>query len=70
MYYLKIKKAELVQAKFGFDIKISMIGLYHHTDEGEHKWIKWVKLNERTMEILVSWPMGLTSIQAIEMGVL
>ena len=70
MYYLKIKKAELVPTKFGHDIKVSMVGLYQQTNEGDHKWIKWVKLNERTMGILVSWPMGLTDEQAKELGVL
>jgi len=69
MYFLKIKKAELVPAKFGTDIKVSMIGLYKQVD-GESKWIKWVKLNERTMSVLVDWPMGLTDTEVNELGLL
>lgn len=47
-YYLKIKTAELVADKFGHHIKITKIGLY---DENG-KWIKWVKLNEYTLQQL------------------
>ena len=45
--FLKIKKAELIPAKFGADIKITMIGLYQ--DDG--KFVKWIKLAE-AIEIL------------------
>ena len=47
--YLQIKKAELQDAKFGKDLKISMIGLYD--DSG--KWIKWVKLNNELIAELL-----------------
>lgn len=46
---LKIKKAELVPDKFGFHIKVNMVGLYDEND----KWIKWIKLNEAFLELLI-----------------
>jgi len=46
---IKIKKAELVPDKYGNNIKITMIGLY---DE-DGKWIRWVKLNEAILDILL-----------------
>lgn len=47
--YLQIKKVEAIPDKFGNHIKITMVGLYH--DDG--KWIKWVKLNEELMKVLL-----------------
>ena len=49
-YLIKIKKAELVEDKFGKHIKVTMIGLY---DENG-KWIKWTKINENILEVLLS----------------
>lgn len=46
---LKIKKAELVPDKFGYHIKVNMIGLYDEND----KWITWIKLNEAFVETLI-----------------
>jgi len=48
--YLKIKKASLIPDKFGNSITITMVGLYQ--DDG--KWVKWVKLNEKTLELLIN----------------
>jgi hypothetical protein len=48
--YLKIKNIDSVADKFGNNIVITKIGLYDNND----KWIKWVKLNEFTKELLVS----------------
>jgi hypothetical protein len=48
--YLKIKSIDSVADKFGNNIVITKIGLYDNND----KWIKWVKLNEFTKELLVS----------------
>jgi len=47
--YLKIKKATLVPDKYGNNVSISMIGLYD--DNG--KWIKWVKLNDALLKVLL-----------------
>lgn len=48
--YLQIKKAKLSKNQRGKnDITISMVGLYQ--DDG--KWIKWVKMNECTLEELL-----------------
>lgn len=49
-YLIRIKKAELVDDKFGKHIKVTMIGLY---DENG-KWIKWTKINENILEVLLS----------------
>lgn len=49
--YFKIKKAELQPDKFGNYIKITMIGLY---EVGTDKWIKWVKLDESVINILLN----------------
>ena len=69
MYILKIKKAELVNAKYGNDIKVTMVGLWLlHGDE--HKFIKWVKLNERTLELLLQGQTFLNNSEAEEFGVL
>ena len=46
--YLKIKKIELQEAKYGDNIVITMIGLYDEKD----KWIRWVKLNDELIEKL------------------
>lgn len=48
--YIKIKKAELTPDKFGNKITITMIGLYDEND----KWIKWIKLNDFTLSILLN----------------
>jgi hypothetical protein len=49
-YLIRIKKAELVDDKFGKHIKVTMIGLY---DENG-KWIKWTKINENILDVLLS----------------
>jgi len=46
--YLKIKSIDSVADKFGNNIVITKIGLYDNND----KWIKWVKLNDFTKELL------------------
>ena len=46
---LKIKKAELVPDKFGYHIKVNMVGLYDEND----KWIRWVKLNDALIKELL-----------------
>lgn len=49
-YKMRIKKANLVPHKYGFHIEISMIKL---SDEND-KYIKFIKLNEKTLEILLN----------------
>jgi hypothetical protein len=49
-YKIRIKKANLVQSKYGNNIEISMIRL---SDEND-KYIKFIKLNEKTLEILLN----------------
>ena len=49
-YLIRIKKAELVDDKFGKHIKVTMIGLY---DENG-KWIKWTKINENILDVLLT----------------
>jgi hypothetical protein len=49
-YKIRIKKASLVQSKYGNNIEISMIRL---SDEND-KYIKFIKLNEKTLEILLN----------------
>jgi hypothetical protein len=47
MTYYKIKKANIEKASFGSnDILISMVWKY----EDNHKWIKWVKLNDELIQ--------------------
>jgi len=48
--YLKIKSIDSVADKFGNNIVITKIGLYDNND----KWIKWVKLNDFTKELLLT----------------
>jgi hypothetical protein len=69
MYILKIKKAELVKAQYGNDIKVTMVGLWL-LDGESHKFIKWVKLNERTLELLLAGQTFLNNSEAAEFGVL
>ena len=69
MYYLRIKKAELVPAKFGNDLKVTMVGLYK-LYEGEEKWLKWVKLNEATLAALTNGNILLTDQEAKNIGLL
>jgi len=69
MYILKIKKAELVPDQHGSHIKITMIGLYKIHGE-DLKWIKWVKLNERTLEIFKNGQAYLNNAEAEEFGIL
>jgi hypothetical protein len=49
-YKIRIKKANLVQDNYGSYIKISMIKLLDEND----KYIKFIKLNEKTLEILLN----------------
>ena len=49
MYYLKIHSIELIPAQFGTDIKITRIGMYNAIDD---KFVKWVKLNDNTAQLL------------------
>lgn len=49
-YKLRIKKAVLVPGERGNNIQISMIKL---VDEN-NKYIKFIKLNEKTLEILLN----------------
>lgn len=46
--YLQIKTIDSVSDKFGNNIVITKIGLYNKNG----KWIKWVKLNDFTKELL------------------
>lgn len=48
-YKLRIKKAVLIPVKRGNNIQISMIKLIDEND----KYIKFIKLNEKTLEILL-----------------
>jgi len=48
--YLQIKKINQVPDEHGNHLVITMVGLY----EDNGKWIKWVKLNEALMELLLS----------------
>jgi hypothetical protein len=47
--YLKISNIMLVDSTYGKDIVITRVGLYSDDD----KWIKWVKLNEYTKQLLI-----------------
>ncbi len=49
-YKLRIKKAVLVPGERGNNIQISMIKLVDEND----KYIKFIKLNEKTLEILLN----------------
>ena len=69
MYTLKIKKAELVPDERGSHVKITMVGLYLINGE-VLKWIKWVKLNERTLELLLKSTVFLNNAEAAEFGIL
>lgn len=69
MYVLKIKKAKLVPDEYGFNIQISMIGLYKVNGE-DLKWIKWVKINERTLELFQKGSAYLNNAEAQEFGIL
>jgi hypothetical protein len=54
MQYIRIKKAQLVPDTFGKHLKITMIGLYEKDPKtGEEKHIRWVKLNDPLMELLL-----------------
>ena len=47
MTYYKIKKDNVQKASFGSnDILISMVWKY----DNNHKWIKWVKLNDELIQ--------------------
>ena len=48
--YLKIKKASLSPDKYGRHIHITMVGIYQNNGT----WIKWVKLNEVLIELLIN----------------
>ncbi len=48
--YLQIKTIDSVSDKFGNNIVITKIGLYNKNG----KWIKWVKLNDFTKELLLT----------------
>ena len=48
-YKLRIKKAVLTKGERGNNIEISMIKLVDEND----KYIKFIKLNEKTIEILL-----------------
>lgn len=48
--YIQIKKSKLVPDKFGKHIEITMVGLY----EDSGKWIRWIKLNETYLTILMN----------------
>jgi len=47
---LKIKSAMLVEDQYAHHIKITKVGLYD--DEG--KFIRWTKLNEAVIELLIN----------------
>ena len=49
-YKIRIKKANLVKSEYGNNIEIRMIRL---SDENG-KYIKFIKLNEKTLEILLN----------------
>ena len=49
-YKLRIKKAMLIKGDKGNNIQISMIKLVDEND----KYIKFIKLNEKTIEILLN----------------
>lgn len=49
-YKLRIKKAVLIPGELGNNIQISMIKLVDEND----KYIKFIKLNEKTLEILLN----------------
>lgn len=49
-YKLRIKKAVLIRGERGNDIQISMIKLLDEND----KYIKFIKLNEKTIETLLN----------------
>lgn len=49
-YKLRIKKAVLTKGERGNNIEISMIKLVDEND----KYIKFIKLNEKTIEILLN----------------
>lgn len=55
--YLKIKKAELVEAKYGKNIVISMIGLY----DDNNKRVKRVKLDQETADMITTMPILLSN---------
>lgn len=42
MYYLRIKRIDE-------DLKLVLVGMYH---ANTHKWVKWVKINETTIQLL------------------
>lgn len=50
LMYLKIKTIDSVTDKYGNNIVITKIGLYNEKD----KWIKWVKLNDFTKQLLLN----------------
>jgi hypothetical protein len=49
-YKIRIQKASLVPDKYGSHIEITMIKLLDEND----KYIKFIKLNEKTLEILLN----------------
>lgn len=55
-YKIKIKKASLENDKFGQNIKVTMVGIY---DENG-KWIKWTKLNQEILDILLTSEIEIT----------
>jgi len=52
-YHLRIKKAELVPDQFGNHLKITTIGLYEKTPDGE-KYRKWVRLDDKILNTLLT----------------
>lgn len=48
--YLKVKKSFLKPDKYGFNINITMIGLYDDND----KWIKWVTINQALVDTFLN----------------
>ena len=47
---MKIKSAMLVQDTYGHHIKITKVGLY----DNEGKFIRWTKLNEAVIELIIN----------------
>jgi len=54
--HLKIRKAKLIPDQHAFHIKITQVGLYD--DAGN--LVKWVKLNEETLQLLLNQDLQLT----------
>lgn len=61
MSYIKIKKANLEPDKWGNRIVINMIGFY----DKDNKWIKWIKLEENIIKLLIDAKINFTEEQEI-----